>query len=195
MSGRSLGATAGGASGGPRSVRWRPLAAALAAATLVAGCSSGSGSGGPAAQASKAAEVAWSPCDGLTAARVGQIAGARVTEQTGTADQPRCTFTPLDEGGPAYDVSYLWFDGGLDAALDSMGAITRQLRPVDVAGADAARVAVKPRRSGILVTGFVQTGGLVQSVNAAQLAPYDEQRLVRSTTDLLAELAKAAPAG
>ncbi|MCB0895631.1 MAG: DUF3558 family protein [Nocardioides sp.] len=185
-----------------------PAAALVAAALLLAGCAgsdtgsdtgsgTGSGTGSDSERAgaakSQAADVAWSPCDGLTAVEVSRLAGARVSEQTGTTDQPRCTFTPVGEGGPAYDVSYLWFDGGLDAALDSMGAIAQQLRPVEVPGADAARVAVKPRTSGILVTGFVQTGGLVQSVNAAQLAPYDEQRLVSSTTALLGALAAAAP--
>jgi hypothetical protein len=90
-------------------------------------------------------------------------------------------------------VSYLYFDGGLDAALGSMGAVARQLRPVSVPGADAARVAVRERRSGVLVTGFVQTQGLVQSVNAVDLAPYDRDRAVASTTRLLAVLARHAP--
>lgn len=175
----------------------RRTAAALAAvgASLLASCSSGSEAPEPTARESKVADVAWSPCDGLTAAGVSRLAGEPVTERTGTADQPRCTFVPVHEGGPAYDVSYLYFDGGLDAALDSMGAISRQLRRVDVAGADAARLAVKRRSTGVLVTGFVQTDGLVQSVNAVQVAPYDEQRLVRSTTALMAELARAAPQG
>ena len=168
-------------------------AALLAAAALLAGCSSGGEA--PSDQQSKAADVAWNPCDGLTAAGVSRIAGERVTMRTGTADQPRCTFVPRRTGGPAYDVSYLWFDGGLDAALDSMGAIAGQLRPVDVAGADAARIAVRERRTGILVTGFVQTAGLVQSVNAVHLEPYDRQAFVTSTTDLLAALARTAPTG
>jgi hypothetical protein len=116
-----------------------------------------------------------------------------MTMQTGTTDQPRCTFVPQRTGGPAYDVSYLFFDGGLDAALDSMGAIAGQRRPVDVPGADAARLAVRERRSGILVTGFVQTRGLVQSLNAVDLVPYDRTGIVTSATDLLAVLARKAP--
>lgn len=169
-------------------------AALLAAAALLAGCSS-SPEGAPSDRQSQAADVAWNPCDGLTAAGVSRIAGERVTVRTGTADQPRCTFVPQRKGGPAYDVSYLWFDGGLDAALDSMGGISGQLRPVTVPGADAARIAVRERRSGILVTGFVQTRGLVQSVNAVHLRPYDRQAFVTSTTALLAALARAAPTG
>ena len=170
------------------------VAAVVAAAVLLAGCSSSPGDA-PTAQESKAADVAWNPCDGLTASGVSRLAGERVTMQTGTADQPRCTFVPVAKGGPAYDVSYLWFDGGLDAALDSMGAAGAQLRPVRVPGADAARIAVRERSSGILVTGYVQTEGLVQSVNAVHLSPYDRAAFVTSATDLLAALARAAPTG
>ncbi|HEU5037574.1 MAG TPA: hypothetical protein VFT70_11250 [Nocardioides sp.] len=171
----------------------RPVTVALAAAALLAGCSSSPSDDAPTAQASKAVDVAWSPCDGLTAAGVARIAGEPVTMQTGTADQPRCTFVPREDGGPAYDVNYLWFDGGLDEALDSMGAIASQLRPVDVPGADAARLAVRERPTGILVTGYVQTGGLVQSVNAVHLKPYDRDAFVASARGLLAELAERAP--
>ena len=185
-------------------MRAQGTAAVLAAAVLVgslAGCSSSDSpdaSADPSAAATadptQAAEVAWSPCDGLSAAQVSRLSGAPVTEQTGSADTPRCTFVPVRKGGPAYDVSYLWFADGLDAALGSMGAVADQLRPVEVPGATAARLAVKARDSGLAVTGFVETDGLVQSVNAVQIAPYDEQRLVRSTTALLAALAHEAPA-
>ena len=105
--------------------------------------------------------------------------GARRTTAPPThpaAPSPRCA-----KGGAAYDVSYLWFDGGLDAALDAMGATGAQLEPVDVAGAEAARLVVDPSKTGVLVTGFVQTDGLVQSVNAAQLAPYDRNQVVATT--------------
>ncbi len=171
----------------------RAAAVAVAAAAVLAGCSSSSSAPRPSATESQAAAVAWSPCDGLTAASVGRIAGARLAMHTGTVDQPRCTFVPRTRGGPAYDVSYLWFDGGLDEALDSMGAISSQLRSVPVPGADAARLAVREKKSGVLVTGFVQTKGLVQSVNAVDLTPYDRRAFVTSVTDLLAQLARTAP--
>ena len=167
-------------------------------AALATGCSGGSDEqSARSSKASAAAQVAWSPCDTLTAASVSDLVGERVVEKSGTPDQPRCTFTPETtsdaHGGAAYDVSYLWFDGGLDAALDAMGAVGGQLQRVRLPGADAARIAVKARRSGVLVTGFVQTRGLVQSVNAVQLAPYDEQQVVGATKALLAELAAQAP--
>jgi Protein of unknown function (DUF3558) len=174
----------------------RAVVAALGAAGLIAlaGCSSDSS---PEAESSpdpsEIMGVGWSPCDDLTAASVSRLVGSAVEENDGTATAPRCTFTPVRTGGPAYDVSYLWFDGGLDAALDSMGATGAQLEPVEVAGAEAARLVVSADESGVLVTGFVQTDGLVQSVNAAQVAPYDEKQVAAGTKALLAELAKHAP--
>jgi hypothetical protein len=171
------------------------LVAALTAATALAGCSSDGSdpSSASSPDASDIAGVAWSPCDDLTAASVSRLVGAAVKEDNGTPEAPRCTFTPARAGGAAYDVSYLWFDGGLDAALDTMGASGAQLKKVDVAGADAARLVVSAKRSGVLVTGFVQTDGLVQSVNAVQIAPYDEAQVVDGTKALLGALAERAP--
>ena len=97
------------------------------------------------------------------------------------------------KGGPAFDVNYLWFDGGLTEALDSMGKIPGVVTDVDVPGADAARIVVHARRPAVFVTGFVQSGGLVQSVNTVQLKPYDEQAVVAATTKLLGALVREAP--
>ena len=174
----------------------RALVLAVALTVALAGCASSEEE--PEATATDeadAAAVGWSPCDELTPKEVGAIAGALVRENNGTEDAPRCVFLPVEEGGPAYDVSYLYFDGGLDTALDAMGTVAEQLEAVDVPGAEAARLAVRERTDGILVTGFVQTDGLVQSVNAVQLEGADRDRLVTSTTALLAELAANAPRG
>jgi hypothetical protein len=165
--------------------------AAAALALVVTGCSSEDPVASDAESA--AANVAWSPCDDLTAATVGDLVGEPVTERTGSVTAPRCTFVPKHTGGAAYDISYLWFAGGLDEALDAMGAAGTQLEPVDVDGADAARLVVRTQRSGVLVTGFVQTEGLVQSVNAVQVRPYDERRVVAGAKAVLAELAANAP--
>ncbi|WP_460831659.1 hypothetical protein [Nocardioides hungaricus] len=169
----------------------RAVALAVATAAALTGCS-GSPEAEPAPAPTGVAGVAWSPCDDLTARQVGEIAGEPVKERTGTRASPRCTFVPATKGGPAYDVSYLFFDGGLDAALAAMGTVGKQLESVDVPGAEAARLAVKERKDGVLVTGFVQADGLVQSVNAVRLEPYDSDALVRSVTDLMALLAKNA---
>jgi hypothetical protein len=174
----------------------RVAVAALAGLLGLSACSSdGGASSSPhgTTDPSDLMAVGWSPCDDLTAASVGRLVGEAVKEEDGTADAPRCTFTPVRAGGAAYDLSYLWFDGGLDAALDAMGTNGAQLKPVDVPGSPAARLAVSADKSGVLVTGFVQTDGLVQSVNAAQVAPYDQRRVAAGTKALLAELAKHAP--
>jgi hypothetical protein len=175
----------------------RAVAAVALVAALAAGCSTDDD---PKAdpqhepeQAASAADVGWSPCDGVSAAVVGRFAGQKMAEQTGTADQPRCAFTPVAEGGPAFDLNYLWFDGGLDEAWASMGKVAGTVTDVTLPGADAARLVVQAGKSGVLATGFVQTDGLVQSVNAVQVRPYDERTVVRATTRLLAELARNAP--
>jgi hypothetical protein len=164
----------------------------LALGLLVAGCSSDDADDRTDAEKA-AANVGWSPCDDLTAADVRAVVGEPVEERTGSLTEPQCTFTPKRKGGAAYDISYLWFDGGLDAALDSMGATGSQLEPVDIDGAESARMVVRTQKSGVLVTGFVQTKGLVQSVNAVQVKPYDEDAVVAAATALLAELATNAP--
>lgn len=171
------------------------LGAVLTVAALATACSSDADDPRPTDPAvTQAAEVAWSPCDGLSAPQVTRLAGEEMTEQTGTADEPRCTFTPVAEGGPAFDISYLWFDGTLDEAWQTMGDVQGRVTRVDVPGADGARLVVHARPSAVLVTGFVQTRGLVQSVNAVQLKPYAEQQVVATTRGLLAALVRAAPA-
>ena len=177
--------------------RARAVAAALVVLLPLglAGCSGSSDADTTSASeaASDAAGVAWSPCDGITAAQVSKIAGTALTMSTGTTESPACMFLPKKKGAIAFDVSYLFFDGGLDTALKAMGTAGTQLESVEVPGATAARIAVKTRKNAIAVTGFVETDGLVQSVNAAQLAPYDEDQVVAATQDLLAALAAAAP--
>ena len=66
---------------------------------------------------------------------------------------------------------------------------------IQVPGADAARLVVQADKDAVLVTGFVQTAGLVQSVNAVQPDPYDEQAVVDATTELLTVLVREAPSG
>lgn len=169
------------------------LCAAVSVAALATACSSDAEDPPSDPAVTQAAGVAWSPCDGLSARQVTRLAGEEMTEQTGTADEPRCTFTPVAEGGPAFDVSYLWFDGSLDEAWETMDDVQGRVSDIEVPGADAARLVVHARPRAVLVTGFVQTRGLVQSVNAAQLKPYDEQRVVSATRGLLAALVQAAP--
>lgn len=149
--------------------------------------SGGSTSGG-------VSKAAWNPCRDLRADRVGAALDAEVTVDTGTSAAPRCAFLPVEEGGPTLNVTYLWFDGGLDEAFSSMGRLDGEVTSPRVPGADAARLVVNTNRKATLVTGFVQTGGLIETVNAVQLAPSRPRAVVRATRAVMSTLAQHAPA-
>ena len=149
----------------------------------------------PSAAASALADTpTWNPCADLSAGPVGRALGARVTKATGTADTPRCAFLPAAEGGPTLNVTYTWFDGGFERAWQSMGELDGTVREVDLSGADHARLVVSTRKEAVLVTGFVQTGDLIETVNAAALAPYDRAAVTAATTNVMATLVEHAPA-
>ena len=162
--------------------------AAGSAADPGSAADSGSGAG------SGATASTWNPCADLSAARVGAALGARVTEDTGSADQPRCAFLPAAKDGPTLNVTYLWFDGGFDQAFTAMGRLAGRVTSPEVPGADAARLVVNANRRATLVTGFVKTGRLVETVNAVQLAPSDPRAVVRATRQVMATLVAHAPA-
>jgi hypothetical protein len=113
---------------------------------------------------------------------------------TGTVDQPRCAFLPAAKDGPTLNVTYLWFDGGFEQAFASMGRLPGRVSRPAVPGADAARLVVNTNRQATLVTGFVKTGRLVETVNAVQLTPSDPQAVVRATRRVMATLVGHAPA-
>jgi hypothetical protein len=138
----------------------------------------------PSSAASALTDAAtWNPCADLSAGPVGRALGARVTKATGTADTPRCAFLPAVEGGPTLNVTYTWFDGGFERAWRSMGELDGTVREV-----------VSTRKQAVLVTGFVQTGDLIETVNAAALAPYDRAAVTAATTNVMATLVEHAPA-
>ena len=136
---------------------------------------------------------AFNPCGGVDAAAVSRALGTKLTKETGTASQPRCALVPATKGAPTFDLSYLWFDQGLEAAWSTMqvpaGAVTRP----SVAGADDTRLVVNESRSAYAVSAFLQNGKLIQTVNALALPPYDGPRVVRATKVLLGQLSAAAP--
>jgi hypothetical protein len=155
---------------------------------------SSSGSSGASGASGAGATAAWNPCRDLRAGRVGAALGADVTRDTGTVETPRCAFLPVEDGGPTLNVTYLWFDGGLDEAFSSMGRIDGEVTRLQVPGADAARLVVNAGRKATLVTGFVQTGALIETVNAVQLAPSRPRDVARATRQVMATLAERAPA-
>jgi hypothetical protein len=132
----------------------------------------------------------WNPCDGLSAERVSGALGTDVRMETGSTDAPRCAFLPGSKGGPVVTVTYSLAPGGLDAIWQTMGDIPRsQVTSPEVPHADAAKLVVSSRRKLAAATGFVQNGGLVQVVNAADPRPYDEAAVVRVTMLVLRDLA------
>ena len=137
----------------------------------------------------------FNPCDGLDAAAISKALGSAVKVETGTASEPRCALLPKKKGGPTFDLSYLWFDGGLDAAWDSItdkpaGTLTQPA----IKGADATRLVVQRKPNGYAVSAFLQNGTLIQSLNGIALPPYDAAAMQRATTTILTQLSAAAAA-
>jgi hypothetical protein len=178
--------------------------AALLVGGLLAGCSSDdspASDGGPRATSATAsptgpttgspAEPAFNPCDGVDAAAVSQALGSELTKQTGTAEAPRCALLPEQEGGPTFELSYLWFDQGLEAAWSSMKVPAGKVSSPRIPGADDARLVVNESGSAYAVSAFLQNGDLIQTVNAFVLSPYDGSGLLRATNVLLRQLSAA----
>lgn len=172
-------------------VRW--LAAVLVAPLLLAGC--GGEDDGPPPPAPSPTEALWNPCDGLAAGPLGKRLGADYTEEDGSATQPRCSFTPAEEGDPAVNANYLLFPQGLDAAWDTMGAShTATVTEPRVRGAEATRLVVEAQPDQLYVTGFVQNGDLIQTVDVVDPVPYDRRRIERAVTWTLGRLSAHADA-
>jgi hypothetical protein len=169
--------------------------ATVALLWLAAGCSSDK----PAAQQKHTATpsptaAAFNPCGGVDASAVSRALGAQLRKETGSADSPRCSLLPEQKGGPTFELSYLWFDQGLEAAWSTMkvpaGTVSRPAIP----GADDARMVVNDSGSAYAISAFLQNGTLIQTVNALALPPYDGAAVRKATDVLLRQLSKAAPA-
>lgn len=136
-----------------------------------------------------ATEAAWNPCDGLLASQVAATFDVEMTMETGTPAEPVCRFTPAGAGDPAVDANYMLFPDGLDAAFESMSGLDPDdVRRVTVEGADDSRIVVDFTESELLVSGFVQNGDLIQTVDVVDPQPYDQTRNVRAVRLILGEL-------
>lgn len=161
---------------------------ALALPLLAAGC--GDEDDGPPPAAPTPTEALWNPCDGLDPRSLGKQLGAEVTEQHGTPTAPDCRFPPRAQGDPVLDANYMLFPAGLDEAFETMGrSRTATVTAPRVRGADDARLVVEVDHRQLYVSGFVQNGDLIQTVNAVDPQPFDRRRLVRAVTWVLGELA------
>ncbi len=164
---------------------------ALALALPLAGC--GGDDEGPPPAAPTPTEALWNPCDALDAKEVGRELGATVTEDDGTPTAPRCAFTPELDGDPVVDANYQIFPEGLDEAWRTMGRPkgARVTRP-RVPGADATRLVVDSDHAQLYVSGFVQNGDIIQTVDAVDPRPFDRARLSRAVVWALGELSALA---
>ncbi|WP_323791965.1 hypothetical protein [Nocardioides sp.] len=139
-------------------------------------------------------EPLWNPCDALAPTQVAELFGSTFDQQTGTAAEPRCIFTPTDEGGTILDINYQLYDGTLQDIVDQLGdpGDTSELLEPGVPGASGARIVVDTADDALAVTGLVRNGRLVQVVNALDLSPYDKDVTVDGVEALLAALAARA---
>ncbi|HET9419579.1 MAG TPA: hypothetical protein VFO49_00495 [Nocardioides sp.] len=159
---------------------------ALALPLLVAGCGDDDG---PPPAAPTPTEALWNPCDALDAKGVNRAFGVSATEDAGTPTSPSCSFAPKTEGDPVVDANYVLFPEGLDAAWETMGrSETAQVSSPKVQGADDTRLVVDSDAQQLYVSGFVQNGDLIQTVDAIDPKPYDRRQVVDAVNWALGEL-------
>lgn len=163
----------------------------LAAGTLAACRGSSDPTADPSASPSW---PAFDPCDGLAAAPVAKALGHGLKVDRGQKGSARCALLPVEKGGPTYSLNYLWFTGGLEAAFDTMKIPAGTVSKPRIAGADAARLIVQQTPKAYYVSGFVQNGNLIQSLNGIALKPYDATKTRQAALVLLGEMSKDAPA-
>ena len=136
---------------------------------------------------------AFDPCDRLDPAPVARALGSGLKVDRGTTDAARCALLPVKKGGPTYELNYLWFAGGLDAAFKTMRIPAGTVTSPKVPGADSARLIVQQTPKAFYISAFVQNGDLIQSLNGLSLRPYDAGRMRQATAVLLAQLSAHAP--
>jgi hypothetical protein len=159
---------------------------------LAAGCG-GDDDDGPPPPAPSSTDALWNPCDALDARGVSEQFGSTFTEKNGTPTEPLCSFTPAQEGDPVVDAGYQIFSAGLDAAWKTMGHSTTAMvtRP-KIDGAESTRLVVDTDKEQLYVTGFVQNGDLIQTVDAVDPKPFDRQRVSRGVVWALGRLSALA---
>lgn len=168
----------------------------LALGLVATGCSGGDEPTLPARTPipTELAEPLWNPCDALDPAAVADLFAATFDQQTGNAQEPRCTFTPSVDGEVVLDINYQLYGGTLEDIVTQLGdpGDTSELLSPRVPGASGARIIVDSDAEALAITGLVRNGRLVQVVNALDVAPYDKTATVSGVRELMVELAARA---
>lgn len=183
-------------------MRSRALAALLTAGVLALGTAGCSGSDaakealGPKPDLPTApTEPLWNPCSALDLDEVNELFSATFSQQTGSASEPTCTFTPSADGAVAIDINYSLYAGTLRDIVAELGdpeSVGATLTAPRLPDANGARIISNVTDDTLAVTGFVRNGRLVQFVNALDPAPYDKAGTVRGVRELMVRLAKHA---
>jgi hypothetical protein len=176
-----------------------PLTAVTALAlTVLTACGSSASTGlAPTLPSSSAASTpalpTVQPCDALDAKAISTTLGATVTIDKGSASAPVCALRPNTTSGAAFDMNYQWFYvNGLETYFKTASVPKGKLSDIKVPGADAGKLIINSTAKAYRVTGYIQNGALVQSVNGAG-APSDAQHILAATKVILAELSAGAP--
>ncbi len=173
------------------------IAAALAAALVVSGCAgepSAEEGAPPTAASAPSGTPAWNPCDGLAVGPIEAALGSQVRIDDGQGEVYRCSVLPETDGEATMSLTYQWGAGTLAEIWRTMDLPPRaKVTAPEVPGADDARLVVNAGSESVAVTGFVQTGDLIQVVNALDLPPYDAAAVAAGTRVVLEQLAAAAP--
>ena len=159
---------------------------ALALPLVAAGCGD---DGGPPPAAPSPTEALWNPCDALDAKGVGQAFGASATEHAGTADVAVVLVPAEVRRRPGRGRQLRAVPRGPGRGLGDLGrSETATVTTPKVRGADDTRLVVDSDAQQLYVSGFVQNGDLIQTVDAVDPKPFDRRRVVDAVTWALGEL-------
>ena len=170
-----------------------PLALTLAACGSSSDDDASAPTTSPTTTSSASAMPNVQPCDALDTQALSKVLGYEEIKHTGTPAAPSCALTPAVKGGASFTLNYQWwFQGSLDDTLKAMTGNKGTVTHVTVPGADSASLIVQSTKQAAYVTGFVETGKLVELVNGLA-KPTDLAKLKAATTEMLAQLSAAAP--